>query len=72
MFRLINSISKGELFKRQLPVFLFSFVIAELYYKFHSFALECGAFLLTWYAIDALVHALSGDKNQQRFPGKAK
>jgi hypothetical protein len=27
-----------------------SLVIAELFYRFHSFTLECGAFLVTWYA----------------------
>ena len=26
------------------------FVIAEVFYKFHSFTLECAAFLVTWYA----------------------
>jgi hypothetical protein len=28
-----------------------SFVIAELFYKFHSFTLECAAFLATWLAV---------------------
>ena len=41
MFRLLTSISAGELFKRQLPVCLVAFLIAELFYKFHSFTLEC-------------------------------
>jgi hypothetical protein len=27
-----------------------SLVVAELFYHFHSFTLECGAFLLTWCA----------------------
>ena len=26
-----------------------SFVIAEVFYKFHSFTLECAAFLVTWF-----------------------
>jgi hypothetical protein len=30
------------------PAFLGSLVIAELFYKFHSFTLECVAFLATW------------------------
>ena len=51
MFRLLTSISTGELFKRQLPVFLVAFLIAELFYKFHSFSLECLAFLATWYVL---------------------
>ena len=43
----------------RLPGLLLAFVIAELFYKFHSFMLECGAFLLTWWAIDLLVDRLA-------------
>ncbi len=28
-----------------------SLVLAELFYKFHSFLLECVAFLATWYVL---------------------
>lgn len=35
--------------------FASSIVIAEVFYKFHSFTLECLAFLATWYAIDFAV-----------------
>jgi len=58
MFQLIHNLTTGELFKRQLPVFALAFVIAELFYKFHSFALECMAFLVTWYVLDAVVQKL--------------
>jgi hypothetical protein len=37
----------------QLPALVISFLIAEFFYKFHSFTLECGAFLVTWFVIDA-------------------
>ena len=30
----------------------------ELFYKFHSFTLECGAFLATWWVYDALLARL--------------
>lgn len=43
----------------RLPGLLLAFVIAELLYKFHSFALECGAFLLTWWAIDVMLDKAS-------------
>lgn len=56
MFRLIHNLSSSELFYQQLPVFALSFLIAELFYKFHSFTLECGAFLVTWYVFDAGLH----------------
>ncbi len=68
MFRLLTSISTGELFKRQLPVFLIAFVIAELFYKFHSFTLECAAFLVTWFVLDAVLHFLVPRAARQRFP----
>jgi len=58
MYQLIHSLTTSELFKRQLPPFLVAFAIAEFFYKFHSFALECAAFLVTWYVLDALAHAL--------------
>ena len=60
MYRLLSSLSAGELVTRQAPVFLTAFVIAELFYKFHSFTLECGAFLATWFVIDAGVARLAG------------
>ncbi len=56
MYQLIHTLTVSELFKRQLPVFLVAFVVAELFYKFHSFVLVTGAFLVTWYVLDAVIH----------------
>jgi hypothetical protein len=36
-----------------------AWIIAEAFYKFHSFTLECIAFLATWFVLDA---ALTGAK----------
>jgi hypothetical protein len=58
MYKLLHSVTASELFKRQLPPFVVAFLIAELFYKFKSFALECAAFLVTWYVLDAALHAL--------------
>jgi len=58
MYQLIHSLTVSELFKRQLPVFAVAFAIAELFYKFHSFILETGAFLVTWYVLDAVLQWL--------------
>ena len=58
MFQLIHSLTASELFKRQVPVFLVAFLVAEFFYKFHSFTLECLAFLVTWYVIDAVVQVM--------------
>ena len=62
MYQLIHSLTVSDLFKRQLPVFAVAFVIAELFYKFHSFILETGAFLITWYVLDAIVQRVVSRK----------
>ncbi len=54
MFQLIRSLSRQQLFAQQTPILAVSIVIAELFYKFHSFTLECVAFLVTWFALDAI------------------
>jgi hypothetical protein len=48
-----------DFFCRQMPALAISFVIAELFYKFHSFTLECGAFLATWFALDAIIQGVA-------------
>ena len=53
MYTLIRLVSLRYLLLEQLPAIAISMVIAELFYKFHSFTLECIAFLITWYVIDA-------------------
>lgn len=53
MYQLLARIGTHDLAVRQLPAFAASFLIASLFYHFGSFALECVAFLATWYVIDA-------------------
>jgi hypothetical protein len=43
-----------DLLLQQAPTLGLSLVIAEVFYKFHSFTLECAAFLATWYVTDFL------------------
>ena len=57
MYTLFRSFPMRTLLSTQAPALLASFVIAELFYKFHSFTLECLAFLTTWFVIDALLNA---------------
>ncbi len=54
MFTLIHSSPLRQVVARALPSFVVSFLIAEFFYKFHSFALECLAFLATWYVLESL------------------
>jgi hypothetical protein len=44
---------------QQSVPFVVSFLIAEAFYKFHSFTLECIAFLATWYVLDWVVAKLT-------------
>jgi len=40
------------------PALVASVAIAETFYKFHSFTVECVAFLATWYVLHIPVSAL--------------
>ena len=53
MFTLLSSISAKRLILEQLPAMGAAWIVAELFYKFHSFTLECAAFLVTWFVFDA-------------------
>lgn len=54
MYDLISRLTLKQLMTEQLPSFLMAFTVAELFYKFHSFMLETGAFLITWYVLGAI------------------
>lgn len=55
MFTLLRMLSVRRLLIEQFPSIAAAWLIAELFYKFHSFSLECAAFLATWFVFDALV-----------------
>jgi hypothetical protein len=54
MYTLFRNVPLRSLLATQAPSLLISFLIAEFFYKFHSFTLECLAFLVTWFVVDAL------------------
>ena len=54
MFELLRSTPLRQLLARQAPTLAISLVVAELFYKFGSFTLECIGFLATWFVLDAL------------------
>jgi len=55
MYTLLRSMTLRQLLLEQAPVLLVSFVLAEVFYKFHSFTLEALAFLATWYVLGGVV-----------------
>jgi predicted PurR-regulated permease PerM len=44
-----------RLLSEQMPALALAWLIAELFYKFKSFTLECLAFLVTWFVLDAVI-----------------
>lgn len=55
MYTLLRSMSLKRLGTEQVPAIALAWLIAELFYKFHSFTLECLAFLATWFVIDMAI-----------------
>ena len=55
MYALISRLPTRQLLLRHAPVLLGALAIAEMFYKWHSFLLEAGGFLVTWYVLDAAV-----------------
>ena len=51
MYELVQQIGIRTLVIRELPYLAITLIIAELFYKFHSFTLEAVAFLVTWYLL---------------------
>ena len=68
MFQFFAHLSKQDLALRQLPAFTLSFVLASLFYRFGSFALECVAFLATWFVVDAVAQILVGRRRRLTEP----
>jgi hypothetical protein len=64
MYTLIRTLKLRNLLTRQLPLIGLSVLIAELFYKFHSFTLEAGAFLATWFVLDFLVQSVTRARRQ--------
>jgi hypothetical protein len=48
MYSLIQQLGFQSALKKEFAPFLVSFLIAEFFFKFKSFALEAIAFLITW------------------------
>ncbi len=54
MYTLVRHVGFRQALVREVPTGAAALVVAELFYKFHSFTLECMAFLATWVLLSAL------------------
>jgi len=66
MYQIIRSYGLVTSLKKEAPAAVTSLLVAEVFYKFHSFAFECFAFLATWYVVSWLLAHLveMSQKNQ--------
>jgi hypothetical protein len=51
VYSLINSIGVRRGLIQEAPAFIVAMILAEVFYKFHSFTLECLAFLAIWLVV---------------------
>jgi len=58
MFALFQLVPLRRLLTQQLPIIVACFLIAETFYKFHSFTLETLAFLATWFVCDGFAELI--------------
>ena len=58
MYTLLSVLPIKRLAYEQVPALIAAWIIAEMFYKFHSLTLECGAFLVTWFMLDALIQRM--------------
>jgi hypothetical protein len=62
MLEFVRALRHDRAFLARLPGLVLAFILAEFFFKFHSFALECLAFLATWLAIDIVFDRLIGKR----------
>ncbi|MEO6071611.1 MAG: hypothetical protein ABIN57_02615 [Chitinophagaceae bacterium] len=55
MYSILKSLGAKKFILRELPSLTLSIFITEMLYKFGSFILECGAFLITWFVASWLI-----------------
>jgi hypothetical protein len=60
MYTLVNKLSLRSFLSYEMPALLLSWIIAEVFYKFGSFTLETGAFLVTWYLSGLIFQKIFG------------
>lgn len=66
MFSIIKDLGPRLAIKREAVPFLSAFAVAEFFFKFGSFALECVAFLAVWFVLSFLQSLLLAYDGQQK------
>ena len=58
MNMIFKNLTLQQIMSEFIPSFGFSLVIAEYFYKFGSFSVECIAFLMSWYLIGRSIQTI--------------
>jgi hypothetical protein len=64
MFSLVKDLGIGVALKQEALPFLVAFLIAEFFFKFRSFTLECLAFLATWFILSFIQSFVLGSRRR--------
>jgi len=65
VFSLVKELGVQIALKREAAPFIVAFLIAEFFFKFKSFALECLAFLAIWFVLSFLQSLVVSRTKQQ-------
>ena len=65
MYTFLQILPTRRILLEQAPAIAIAWLLAELFYKFHSFTLECAAFLATWFVIDLVIQFFVSDTRNQ-------
>ena len=68
MIDFLRALRTHAAYGRRLLGFVPALVVTEMFYKFHSFSLECMAFLGTWLLFDVLAEAIIGAAKVKELP----
>jgi hypothetical protein len=56
MYSLMRLMPWRRYLHEEVPALAIALILAELFYKFHSFTLEALAFLATWSVVEVVIH----------------
>jgi len=65
MYTLLHNVGLRKGLLAEAPSLILSILVAELFYKFHSFTFECVAFLVTWYAVSRAFALVGGLRSER-------
>ncbi len=66
MYTMVAERPVSELLTQRLPALVGAMLVAESFYRLHSFLFECMAFLVTWFVLDWVVARVTDARGGER------